>query len=432
MRSINLKSDDTGGADAGRSSAGRMPFVCMRSFFNGLLSRRYNARRTGLTAALTLFLALAAAVFLANTKVGFAVYVNGEQIGKARTMEDVTAVVTDAEQRLKEILGRDYSLDGAVSVSADLGKDADNAENLREAILGSVEDVCELFVLEVDGKVVGASGDEQTLTDILNNILNDYTTDQTASVGFTGTVTVRRDYVSRDITQDPAIIEQMLRPGNAASSCALTVESTELTQHTETVPYEVTSVNDASIYVGSSVVKTKGVPGEMIVTEKTTYRNGAALSTVIVGRELITAPVTEVVAVGTAPRPKTASYGTYIWPTEGIITSTFGPRTGFGSNNHQGIDIAGTYGENIVASDGGEVILAECYYGYGLMVQILHDNGDVTYYAHCSDLLVEEGERVYQGQVIAQMGRTGVASGVHCHFEIRRGGEPVDPLSLLP
>jgi murein DD-endopeptidase MepM/ murein hydrolase activator NlpD len=262
--------------------------------------------------------------------------------------------------------------------------------------------------------------------------LKDYTTDQTASVGFTGTVTVKRDYVSRDITQDPAIIEQMLRPDNTASSCALTVESTELRKHAETVPYEVTCVNDASIYAGSSVVKTKGVPGEMIVTEKTTYRNGAFLSTEIVGKELITAPVAEVVAVGTAPRPKTASSGTYIWPTEGIITSAFGPRTGFGSNNHQGIDIAGAYGESIVASDGGEVILAGQYYGYGLMVQILHDNGDVTYYGHCSDLLVEEGERVCQGQVIARMGKTGVANGVHCHFEIRRNGEPVDPLSLLP
>jgi hypothetical protein len=117
----------------------------MRSFFNGSLSRRYQARRTWLTAALTLFLALAAAVVLANTKVGFAVYLNGEQIGKARTMEDVAAVVTDAEQQLKEILGRDYSLDGAVSVSPDLGKDADNAENLKDAILGSVGGVCEML-----------------------------------------------------------------------------------------------------------------------------------------------------------------------------------------------------------------------------------------------------------------------------------------------
>jgi murein DD-endopeptidase MepM/ murein hydrolase activator NlpD len=66
------------------------------------------------------------------------------------------------------------------------------------------------------------------------------------------------------------------------------------------------------------------------------------------------------------------------------------------------------------------------------LVQIQHDNGDVTYYGHCSELLVQEGDRVYQGQVIACMGATGVASGVHLHFEIRQDGTPIDPETVLP
>jgi murein DD-endopeptidase MepM/ murein hydrolase activator NlpD len=122
----------------------------------------------------------------------------------------------------------------------------------------------------------------------------------------------------------------------------------------------------------------------------------------------------------------------FIWPTEGVITSKFGPRTGFGSSNHQGIDIGGAYGESITAADGGLVIKADWYYGYGLLVQIQHDNGDVTYYGHCSELLVREGDRVYQGQVIAHMGETGQASGVHLHFEIRQNDTPVNPLNILP
>ena len=67
------------------------------------------------------------------------------------------------------------------------------------------------------------------------------------------------------------------------------------------------------------------------------------------------------------------------------------------------------------------------------MVKIQHENGDVTYYAHCSELLVEEGDAVAQGDVIARMGASGVASGTHCHFELHPGGgDAADPMDYLP
>ena len=65
-------------------------------------------------------------------------------------------------------------------------------------------------------------------------------------------------------------------------------------------------------------------------------------------------------------------------------------------------------------------------------MKILHDNGDVTYYGHCSELLVYEGEKVGQGELIAYMGCTGIASGDHLHFEIRRDDVPINPLDELP
>ncbi|MDR2615062.1 MAG: M23 family metallopeptidase, partial [Oscillospiraceae bacterium] len=103
-----------------------------------------------------------------------------------------------------------------------------------------------------------------------------------------------------------------------------------------------------------------------------------------------------------------------------------------GSKNHKGIDIAGSAGDAIYAADGGEVILADdSLSGFGLLVQIRHDNGDVTYYGHNRKLLVEVGERVYRGQKIAEMGATGVASGVHCHFELHRDGKAVNPARYI-
>lgn len=75
------------------------------------------------------------------------------------------------------------------------------------------------------------------------------------------------------------------------------------------------------------------------------------------------------------------------------------------------------------------------YAGYkgamGYVVIIDHNNGYVTYYEHNSSLLVSAGQTVYKGQQVAKAGRSGVASGVHCHFGIQRNGSYVNPLNYL-
>ena len=81
---------------------------------------------------------------------------------------------------------------------------------------------------------------------------------------------------------------------------------------------------------------------------------------------------------------------------------------------------------------GGEVIYAGWMNGYGNFIQIRHDDGAVTCYAHLSDLAVSVGERVWQGQVIGYMGDTGTASAIHLHFEVYVDGTRVDPLTWLP
>ena len=127
------------------------------------------------------------------------------------------------------------------------------------------------------------------------------------------------------------------------------------------------------------------------------------------------------------------STGEYIWPASGHLTSLFGPRSAtVGSTNHQGIDVCGDYGQPIRAADGGEVIVSGWSESYGYVVQIRHDNDDVTLYCHCKSLLVSVGELVAQGQEIAFMGSTGVATGTHLHFELIVGGRRVNPLHYLP
>ena len=121
-----------------------------------------------------------------------------------------------------------------------------------------------------------------------------------------------------------------------------------------------------------------------------------------------------------------------IWPLKGTITSRFGKRipTKIVSAFHKGIDIAGNTGDTIECAWEGTVSAASEEAGYGKYIKI--ENGEITtLYAHCSKLLVKEGEYIKQGQKIAEVGATGKATGPHLHFEIRRENRYIDPEKIL-
>ena len=85
----------------------------------------------------------------------------------------------------------------------------------------------------------------------------------------------------------------------------------------------------------------------------------------------------------------------------------------------------------ITAADSGKVIFSGWYGGYGNSVIIDHGGGLTTLYAHASRLNVREGQAVIKGQSIAAVGSTGLSTGPHLHFEVRRNGSPVDPMGFL-
>lgn len=126
--------------------------------------------------------------------------------------------------------------------------------------------------------------------------------------------------------------------------------------------------------------------------------------------------------------------GKYIWPVSGDITSYFGYRIHpilKKRKYHTGLDIAAVSGTPIAASDTGVVIFSARNGGYGLMVTIDHGAGISTIYAHCSRLLVKKGQKVTKGQTIARVGSTGLSTGPHLHFEVRKDGVPVNPLDYI-
>lgn len=120
------------------------------------------------------------------------------------------------------------------------------------------------------------------------------------------------------------------------------------------------------------------------------------------------------------------------WPldVQGFVTRGQ-VRPGAPAESHPGIDIAVPVGTPVRASGGGTVVAAGTDPDYGLFVLLRHPSGYETMYGHAGRLLVSEGEEVSAGQVIALSGSTGRSTAPHLHFEIRRDGRSLDPLTLV-
>ena len=116
------------------------------------------------------------------------------------------------------------------------------------------------------------------------------------------------------------------------------------------------------------------------------------------------------------------------WPAEGEVVGRFGD----GSNITAGIDIAGQKGQPVKAAGPGIVVYAgDGVRGYGNLILIKHNDRFLSAYAHNDSLKVKENDVVKAGEVIATMGNTD-ADGVKLHFEVRKEGQPQDPLEYLP
>jgi murein DD-endopeptidase MepM/ murein hydrolase activator NlpD len=127
--------------------------------------------------------------------------------------------------------------------------------------------------------------------------------------------------------------------------------------------------------------------------------------------------------------PAKGGSGIFGWP-----TSTSKGISQYASWWHPGaIDIPNDTGTAIVAADSGRVIsVQKLWYGYGWHVIVDHGNGYTTLYAHLSAIYVNAGQNVSKGQSVGAMGSTGRSTGPHLHFEVRKNGAPVNPLSVLP
>lgn len=426
------------------------------------------------------------AVFTASTVYtrGYAVKVDGQELGVVTDMAQFEAIRDRVENRVSEILGREYTLGGHVSYESRIveRKKVSSMAGFETYLFNQVDQVTRAYVLTVDGQDLSVQMDGQAVDDLLQELKAPYVNENTILAEFTVPVTLHCEYVgvnqvgsdmdalaaklrsntqeaviytvqkgdtSGAIAQDhdmslselmemnPGVDKNKLMIGQeltvSQSVPYLGVRTVDRVSYQQAVEPPVEYVKDDSMYEGDSKVLEPGAEGLDQVAARITYVNGVEQQRDITDTQHLVEPTTKVVAQGTKERPKTMAKGNFIWPVRGIITSRYGGRSLFGSYNfHGGIDIAVPTGTSIKAADGGRVVTAEYHRSYGYYIVIDHENGKQTYYAHNSKLLVSVGQRVYQGQTIAKAGSTGTATGSHCHFEVRVGGQRQNPRNYLP
>ena len=183
---------------------------------------------------------------------------------------------------------------------------------------------------------------------------------------------------------------------------------------------------DDTMTLGTSKITSTGENGLGLEKVRITYRNGVVVGEEVLETITLREPVPIIKKIGTLWNGTVIQGGTgiLIWPAAGGYISR-----GFVGQypQHNGVDIAGPAGTYIIAADNGVVTKAlYTNVGYGVYCIIEH-GGYQTLYAHCSELLVQTGQQVQKGQIIAYMGCTGNATGNNLHFEVKKGNTRYDP-----
>jgi len=339
------------------------------------------------------------------------IYVNGEKVGSVQKKAYAADVLKNLEER--------YSSDkeGAVIEKAEVQEDIEVKKgntDLRNVL--SCDKMTEKLCTSEDREIVHTIVAGQSVADIAKEY----------QVSEEDILLANEDLDPRNLVAGETILIRKTGP-------PVTVRITEKRTYEQKIKYETEEKRTDEMYEGDVEVKQEGKNGRERITERTVSINGeiAPEDVKILDRKSLRKPVKKIMIVGTAERPPSVGDGKYIWPMAGgyNVSSYYGHRWG---RLHAGIDMATSPGHDVLAADGGIVTRAGYFGGYGLCVDIDHQNGQSSRYAHLSSTLVSPGDEVYEGMHIAESGNSGNSTGPHLHFEIHVGGNAVDPMPYLP
>lgn len=298
-------------------------------------------------------------------------------------------------------------------------------EELRNAISEDAFDI-DAYAIFKNGRSIYALKNEDSANEFLTDLENHYYSDNTMSVKIKDDVEIKREKMPlRAVKTVKAALKEVLENNKLKNEKAINVLLTKKENTDEVISMPVESQDDPSLPRGETVLSMDGEDGLKSVKSIAYYENDELISKVVLEENVKKKAAPKLVLVGTR---KALADGSFIKPTRGGYSSGFGRRWG---RMHQGVDIDADYGDDVFSADGGVVSFAGTLGTYGNLIEIDHQNGYKTRYAHLSSINVSKGDTLTKGEFIGKVGATGRVTGPHLHFEVIVNGKAQDPMNYL-
>lgn len=440
-----------------------------------------NKRRFTISCGLIALLVLAS-VFVVVSGKAYTVKVNGVEVCKVRNQKLVETALQTLKQRYQEKADSEISFTGEVTYEKTRAssKEILKEDELIETLSNNVEFKVQGCSLYAGGNIIAVlktkEKAEELLKEIQDRSLAGADRSKIKEIGFAEKIELKEEFIdASEISDKDEIIDFIIKGTNEIRTHEIksgesfwaiskkynlslsdlekanpgvnpervqigqvinlivpkpliSVKTVETITSVEKAEFEQKVEFSSSMYKDETSIRVKGIYGEKEVVADVTKINGIETGRTILSEKMVKEPKTQIIVKGTKEPPPKKGTGTFSYPARGSITSRYGMRWG---RRHTGIDIGAPYGSAVKASDGGEVIFVGYKGGYGKLIIIDHGANFVSYYGHLSKYSVKEGQKVYKGQKIGEVGNTGNSTGAHLHFEIRKNGVIQNPANYL-
>lgn len=465
-----------------KSSIKRIKLFDANSFYKYKSTKRIVNKRRFVISCGVIAAILFASLYIMLAGSAYAIKVNGAEIGKVKTKKVFDEAIQKLKQKYQDINNTEINFTSEISLektrasAKEIMDDSKLLETLSKNVKYSVR-ACSIYV---DGQAVATLSTKDAADGVLKEVqkknFSSMEMSKVKEIGFAEKVELKEEFVdaskisgmdevltllTRGTTEvkthtiesgetfwtiakkynmslkeleqaNPGVNSEKIQIGQVINLIVpkpfISVKTVETITSIEKIQYDQDVEFSGDMYKDQTRVRIKGVYGEKEVTADVTKVNGVEIARTVLSEKVIKEPKTQVLVKGTKDPPPKKGTGTFSYPARGSISSRFGARWG---RTHTGVDIAAAYGSDVKAADGGVVIWVGYDGGYGKLIKIDHGANYVTYYGHLSKYSVKVGDKVYKGQKIGEVGSTGNSTGPHLHFEIRKNGVPINPLSKL-
>lgn len=413
----------------------------------------------------------------------YSILVDGEEVCKVRQQDILDSTIKKIENDLEKTSNLDLVIENHFEEVTSMAKDSEitSPDDLYNVLKSEINYSLLAYSIKINGESVGIVETEYDAQNVINDVKSYFTknTDQNTILEVSTVENVEIEQVKVDnsevqkpealknyiingtdkeekyiieegdtywtiaeyfnmslddlISANPSADSELIQIGDELNLLVpkpfINVQVKRKVTKEEKIDFETKYEYVSYLYNDEKTVKVNGKYGLSKIEAIVTEQNGIQIAKEVVKETVIKGPQSEVIVTGTQDPPPSKGTGYFINPLPASsISSRFGSRSG---GYHTGLDMAKSFGSPIKAADGGTVVFAGWSGSYGYMVEIDHGGGFTTRYAHCSDLYVSRGEKVYQGKVVGAVGETGIATGPHLHFEVRKYGSAVNPSNYI-